>query len=259
MPGRLEAWGTRRSTKPRSARLEPSGPLDDDARYLAVRSRDARFDGSFFVAVTSTGIYCRPSCPSPPARPDEDSLLPNRGRGAASRVQGLQALCSRTPLRVRRSGTVVPMSSGAPCASSQTASWTATGVPGLARRLGYSERHLNRLLIAEVGAGPLGARPRPACPDCTNPARDDRARAAEIAFAAGFTSVRQFNDTIQEVFAPRAAGAQVPCRGSPRGAGALARRLRGPSPSGSPIGRPFQPCPALRVPRRTGHPRSRGG
>jgi AraC family transcriptional regulator of adaptative response / DNA-3-methyladenine glycosylase II len=53
-----------------------STPLDDDARYLAVRSRGARFDGWFFVAVTSTGIYCRPSCPSPPARPTRVRFFP---------------------------------------------------------------------------------------------------------------------------------------------------------------------------------------
>ena len=75
------------------------------------------------------------------------------------------------------------------------------GVPGLASRLGYTERHLNRLLTAELGAGPLAL------------ARAQRAQTAriliettglglaEIAFAAGFGSVRQFNDTIQEVYA----------------------------------------------------------
>ena len=68
-----------------------SAPLDDEARYLAVRSRDARFDGWFFVAVTSTGIYCRPSCPSPPARPPRVRFFPT---AAAAQRAGFRA-CKR--------------------------------------------------------------------------------------------------------------------------------------------------------------------
>jgi len=75
------------------------------------------------------------------------------------------------------------------------------GVPGLARRLGYSERHLNRLLIAEVGAGPLALARAQRAQTARILLETTRLRAAEIAFAAGFSSVRQFNETIQEVFA----------------------------------------------------------
>jgi AraC family transcriptional regulator of adaptative response / DNA-3-methyladenine glycosylase II len=75
------------------------------------------------------------------------------------------------------------------------------GVPGLARRLGYSERHLNRLLIAEVGAGPLALARAQRAQAARILLETTELRAAEIAFAAGFSSVRQFNETIREVFA----------------------------------------------------------
>jgi AraC family transcriptional regulator of adaptative response / DNA-3-methyladenine glycosylase II len=75
------------------------------------------------------------------------------------------------------------------------------GVPGLARRLGYSERHLNRLLIGEVGAGPLALARAQRAQTARILLETTQLRAGEIAFAAGFSSVRQFNDTIQEVFA----------------------------------------------------------
>ncbi|MFY0408087.1 DNA-3-methyladenine glycosylase 2 family protein [Solicola sp. PLA-1-18] len=177
------------------------GLVDDHERcYRAVRSRDTRFDGVFYTAVRTTGIYCRPSCPA---------VTPKAGNvefyrtAAAAHGSGFRA-CRRcrpdtTPgspewdvradvvgraMRMIRDGVV-----------------EHEGVPGLARRLGYTERHVGRVLRDELGAGPLAL------------ARSERARtarlllestampAADVAFAAGFTSVRQFNSTMQEVYA----------------------------------------------------------
>jgi len=75
------------------------------------------------------------------------------------------------------------------------------GVPGLALRLGYSGRHLNRLLIAEVGASPLALARAQRAQTARILLETTELRAAEVAFAAGFSSVRQFNETVQEVFA----------------------------------------------------------
>lgn len=173
---------------------------DFDACYRAVSSRDARFDGWFVTAVTSTGVYCRPSCPA---------ITPKRqnvrfyATAAAAQGGGFRA-CKRCR----------------PDATPGSPEWNTRhdlvaramrliadgvidreGVGGLARRLGYSERHLNRQLVAEVGAGPLAL------------ARSQRAQTArvliettdlpfvDVAFASGFASVRQFNDTVREVFA----------------------------------------------------------
>ncbi len=173
---------------------------DFDSCYRAVRSRDARFDGWFFIGVTSTGIYCRPSCPA---------ITPKKANArfyrtaAAAQAKGFRA-CKRCR----------------PDAVPGSPEWDARadavgramrlifdglvdreGVAGLARRLGYTERHLNRLLVTEVGAGPLAlARARRA-----HTARllveTTRLPISEIAFAAGFSSIRQFNDTVREVFA----------------------------------------------------------
>src|SRR5262245_56561066 len=177
----------------------PKVRLDFERCYRAVDSRDARFDGWFVTAVTSTGIYCRPSCPAITPKRSNVHFLPS---AAAAQREGFRAC-----LRCR------------PDAAPGSPEWNyradvvgramrliadgvvdREGVAGLAARLGYTERHLGRLLRAEVGAGPLAL------------ARAQRAQTArlliettalglaEIAFAAGFGSVRQFNDTIREVY-----------------------------------------------------------
>jgi len=214
--------------------------VDDDARYLAVRSRDARFDGWFFVAITSTGIYCRPSCPSPPARASRMRLFPT---AAAAQRAGFRA-CKRcvpdatpgSPEWDRRADVV-----GRAMRLIADGVVDREGVPGLARRLGYSERHLNRLLVAEVGAGPLALARAQRAQTARILLETTQLRAAEIAFAAGFSSVRQFNDTVREVFAlaPTELRARSTARGGEGSAwaapGAVALRLA--------YRRPFQPGP----------------
>jgi AraC family transcriptional regulator of adaptative response / DNA-3-methyladenine glycosylase II len=172
---------------------------DDDPRYRAMQTRDVRFDGWFFVAVTSTGIYCRPSCPSVMPRRHHVRFYPT---SAAAQRGGFRA-CKRcrpdtapgSPEWNRR-GDVV----GRAMRSITDGVVDREGVAGLARRLGYSARQLQRLLVTEVGAGPL---------DLARARRAETARvliettdlrAADVAFASGFGSVRQFNDTVRAVF-----------------------------------------------------------
>ena len=172
---------------------------DFELCYRALCSRDARFDGRFFTAVTTTGIYCRPICPAPTPYPQHVRFYPC---AAAAEAAGFRA-CRRCH----------------PEASPGSPDWNvradlaaralrliadgvvdADGVAGLARRLAVSERHLHRELVAEVGVGPLAL------------ARTRRAQTARmlidqtdlslttIAFTAGFTSIRQFNETMQVAF-----------------------------------------------------------
>jgi AraC family transcriptional regulator, regulatory protein of adaptative response / DNA-3-methyladenine glycosylase II len=175
-------------------------PLDPDHCYVAVQSRDVRFDGWFVTAVRTTGIYCRPSCPAiTPKRANVEFFTTS----AAAQERGFRA-CKRCR----------------PDASPGSPEWNTRhdvvarsmrliadgvvereGVSGLAGRLGYSQRHLNRVLTDELGAGPLAV------------ARAQRAHTArvlvettampftDVAFAAGFGSIRQFNDTVRDVFA----------------------------------------------------------
>ncbi len=181
-----------------SGRLEPM--TQDDRFYDAMRARDPRFDGTIFVAVKTTGIYCRPSCPTP-IHPKRVNVSFHRTAASAQRA-GYRA-CKRCR----------------PDASPGSPEWNVRGdlvgramrhivdglvdregVGGVARALAVSERHLHRILVEEVGAGPLEL------------ARSQRAQTArlliettdlsssDVAFAAGFSSIRQFHDTVRAVF-----------------------------------------------------------
>ncbi|OOC56826.1 AraC family transcriptional regulator [Nocardiopsis sinuspersici] len=175
------------------------GVMDDDQRYRAVHSRDARFDGVFYTAVRTTGIYCRPSCPAVTPKRANTRFYPT---AAAAQEAGFRA-CKRcrpdlTPgspewnLRADVVGRAMRLI--------QDGAVDRGGVGALASAVGYSERQLNRLLTAEVGAGPLAL------------ARTERVQTArvlvettdmpmaDVAFASGFASVRQFNETMRAVF-----------------------------------------------------------
>jgi AraC family transcriptional regulator of adaptative response / DNA-3-methyladenine glycosylase II len=175
--------------------------IDDFERcYRFMRSRDPRYDGFFFVGVTSTGIYCRPSCP---ARLPQRRNVRLFASAAAAQAAGLRA-CKRcepdaapgSPAWNRRADVA-----GRAFRLIADGVVDREGVSGLAGRLGFSERQLNRILTAEVGAG------------AAQLARAQRAQAAraliestdlglaQVALAAGFGSVRQFNDTIQAIYA----------------------------------------------------------
>lgn len=170
-----------------------------DERYRAISARDARFDGQFVTAVRSTGIYCRPSCP---ARTPKEANVTFYPTSAAAHEAGYRACKRCLPEAAPGSPEWDLRSDTAGRAMRLIADGVVEreGTEGLARRLGYSSRHLGRLLTAELGAGPLAL------------ARAHRAHTArmllvgtdlsvtDVAFSAGFASVRQFNDTIREVF-----------------------------------------------------------
>ncbi|MFE0532112.1 DNA-3-methyladenine glycosylase 2 family protein [Micromonospora parva] len=200
--------------------------LDFERCYRAVDSRDQRFDGWFYTGVTSTGIYCRPSCPAITPKRQNVRFFPS---AAAAQGAGLRA-CRRcrpdaapgSPQWDVRADVV-----GRAMRLIADGVIDRDGVPGLASRLGYTERHLHRMLSAEMGAGPLAL------------ARAQRAQTAriliettdlgmaEIAFAAGFGSVRQFNDTLREVYASAPSDLRT-ARGRQRaavGAGTITLRL----------------------------------
>jgi len=179
--------------------------LDADHCYRLLQTRDRRFDGWFVTAVRTTGIYCRPSCPAVmPKRPNVE-FFPT---SAAAQQRGYRA-CKRCR----------------PDASPGSPDWDVRGdvvaravrlvadgvvdregVHGLARRLGYSERHLNRVMSEELGAGPLAiARAQRAHTARTLLETTDMALPA-VAAASGFRSLRQFNDTVREVFAATPSG-----------------------------------------------------
>ncbi len=173
--------------------------LDFERCYRAVASRDPRFDGWFVTAVTTTRIYCRPSCPAVTPKRRNVRFLPSP---AAAQREGFRAC-----LRCR------------PDAAPGSPEWDnradvvaramrligdgvvdRDGVPGLASRLGYTQRHLHRMLCSELGAGPLALARAQRAQTARVLIETTEMGLAEIAFAAGFHSVRQFNDTIREVY-----------------------------------------------------------
>lgn len=200
-----------------------SSLLDFDHCYRAIESRDHRFDGWFVTAVRTTGIYCRPSCPAiTPKRKNVEFFR----AAATAQANGYRA-CKRCR----------------PDASPGSPEWNTRadtvaramrliadglvdrdGVGGLAARLGYSERQIHRLLVAEVGSGPLAL------------ARAQRAQTAriliettsmpitDVAFAAGFRSVRQFNETIGDVYAASPSALRA-AKAPPPGSGSISVRL----------------------------------
>ena len=217
---------------------------DPDHCYQAAQSRDARFDGWFFCAVTSTGIYCRPSCP---ARTPKRENMRFYATAAAAQQAGFRA-CLRcrpdaTPgspewnvradlvaraMRLIRDGLV-----------------DREGVEGLARRLGYSTRQLNRLITAEVGTGPLAL---------ARAQRSQTARillettdlpVAHVAFAAGFSSLRQCNETVRQTFADTPSGLRARAARTAQGR----RSRRAPATQAIalrlPCRRPFNPASVL--------------
>src|SRR5215475_601088 len=183
-----------------SARTIERVELDFESCYRAVSSRDQRFDGWFFTAVTSTGIYCRPSCPAQTPKSGNVLFFPT---AAAAHRHGFRA-CKRcrpdatpgSPEWDTRADVV-----GRAMRLISDGVVDRHGVSGLADRLGYTPRHLNRMLTEEVGAGPLALARGQRAQTARTLIETTEMGLAEIAFAAGFKSVRQFNDTFREVYA----------------------------------------------------------
>jgi AraC family transcriptional regulator, regulatory protein of adaptative response / DNA-3-methyladenine glycosylase II len=173
---------------------------DQERCYRAVLGRDRRFDGVFYTGVRTTGIYCRPSCPAVTPRRKNVAFYPT---AAAAQSAGFRACRRCRPDLTPGSPEWDVHADVAGRAMRMIADGVVEreGVPGLAARAGYTQRHLNRVLTTQLGAGPLAL------------ARAQRAHTArlliettelgfaDVAFAAGFSSVRQFNATVREVYA----------------------------------------------------------
>jgi AraC family transcriptional regulator of adaptative response / DNA-3-methyladenine glycosylase II len=205
--------------------------LDHETCYRAVSSRDPRFDGWFVTAVRTTGIYCRPSCPATTPKRRNVDFFPT---SAAAQLAGFRA-CRRcrpdaspgSPEWNVRSDTVARamrlIGDGAV---------DREGVTGLAHRLGYSERQLHRLLVAEVGAGAQALARAQRAHTARTLIETTDLKLSEVAFAAGFASIRQFNDTIRAVFAttPRDLRDKAAARGAVPVPGTMVLRLASRQP-----------------------------
>jgi len=189
--------------------------LDDTSCYRAAQSQDARFDGWFFVGVTSTGIYCRPSCPARTPYRRNVRFYPT---AAAAQLAGFRA-CKRCRPDATPGSPAWDLRADVVARAMRLIADGAVdrdGVPSLAARLGYSVRQLERLLRAEVGAGPLALARAQRAQTARLLIETTGLRLSEVAFAAGFASIRQFNDTVRAVFATTPTGLRAKAAGADR-------------------------------------------
>ncbi|MET8156171.1 AlkA N-terminal domain-containing protein [Sphaerisporangium sp. NPDC005289] len=210
--------------------MTPHQTLDFDSCYRAASARDMRFDGRFYTAVTSTGIYCRPICPA--RTPARRNVRFYRHAAAAEAAGFRPCRRCRPELSPGDPGWDVAADLvGRALRLIDDGVADEYGVAGLAQRLHVTERHLLRLFTARLGAGPLAVARTRRLLLAKQLLTETALPITDVAFAAGFGSVRQFNATMKEAYgfapselrtsngplaaarrapAPRAAGHAVP-------------------------------------------------
>jgi AraC family transcriptional regulator, regulatory protein of adaptative response / DNA-3-methyladenine glycosylase II len=188
-----------RSLSEQKAEIDAGAEVESDVWWQAIRSRDRRFDGRFFVAAVTTGVYCRPTCPVPFAKPNNIALY---GCAAAAETAGFR------PCRRCR-----------PETSPGTPAWLGTsavvsralrlihegalnddGVDQLAERLGIGSRQLRRLFVQHLGASPVQIASTHRVHFARNLIEETDLPMSIVAMNAGFRSIRQFNHTLKATF-----------------------------------------------------------
>jgi AraC family transcriptional regulator, regulatory protein of adaptative response / DNA-3-methyladenine glycosylase II len=181
--------------------LAPMEQLDPIACYRALQTRDARFDGRIFVGVTSTGIYCRPVCPARTAKFENTRWY----RSAAAAQEAGFRPCLRcrpetAPDLGAWRGTSNTVTRGLALIAEGALDGDEAGVDRLAERLGVGGRQLRRLFKQHLGASPVAVAQTRRVLFAKQLIHDTRMPMTEIALAAGFGSVRRFNEIFQTLF-----------------------------------------------------------
>jgi AraC family transcriptional regulator of adaptative response / DNA-3-methyladenine glycosylase II len=166
--------------------------LDSNACYRAARARDRRFDGRFFVGITSTHIYCRPICTARPAQRKNMRFYSN---AAAAEGAGFRPCLRCRPERAPGLAPVDAVSRlvGAAMAGIEEHALSSAHVGELAASLGISDRHLRRVTEAELGVSPIELAQTQRLLLAKRLLRETALDLTDIAFASGFGSVRRFN------------------------------------------------------------------
>src|SRR5438477_6369979 len=173
--------------------------LDHDACYRAICQRDVRFDGRFFTAVKTTGIYCRPICPA--RTPRRENIAFYRSAAAAQEAGFRPCLRCRpetAPDLGAWRGTSNTVSRA--LALIEMGALDEAGMERLAERLGVGERHLRRLFRRHLGASPIAVAQTRRILLAKQLIHETRLPMAEVALAAGFGSIRRFNETFRTLF-----------------------------------------------------------
>jgi AraC family transcriptional regulator, regulatory protein of adaptative response / DNA-3-methyladenine glycosylase II len=179
----------------------PMDLLDRAACYRAMQTRDARFDGRLFIGVASTGIYCRPVCP---ARTPKFENCTFHASAAAAQQAGFRP-CLRcrpetAPDLASWRGTSNSVSRALALIAEGALDGDENNVDGLASRLGLGERQLRRLFQQHLGASPVAVAQTRRVLFAKQLIQETRLPMSEVALAAGFGSVRRFNETFQTLF-----------------------------------------------------------
>ena len=176
-------------------------PLDPTLCYRAMQSRDPRFDGRLFVGITSTGIYCRPICPARTAKFENCRFFPS---AAAAEEAGFRPCLRCRPETAPElgawRGTSNTVSRGLALIAEGALDGDDASVDGLAARLGVGERQLRRLFQQHLGASPIAVAQTRRLLFAKQLIHDTRLPMAEIALAAGFGSIRRFNEIFQRLY-----------------------------------------------------------
>jgi AraC family transcriptional regulator of adaptative response / DNA-3-methyladenine glycosylase II len=178
----------------------------DDICYRALSARDSRFDGRLFVAVKTTGIYCRPICPARTPKRANCRFFPS---AAAAQMAGFRP-CLRcrpeiSPDAAAWRGTSNTVSRALALIAEGALDGGESGLPALADRLGLGERQLRRLFEKHLGVPPIAVAQTRRLLFAKQLIQETRLSMAEVAEASGFGSVRRFNDAFRKLYgrAPR--------------------------------------------------------
>jgi AraC family transcriptional regulator of adaptative response / DNA-3-methyladenine glycosylase II len=205
--------------------------LDHDACYRAISVRDARFDGRFFTGVKTTGIYCRSICPARTPRSENVTFFPS---AAAAQEAGFRPCLRCRPETAPDLGAWRGTSNTVSRALSliEMGALDDSDVDTLAGRVGIGQRQLRRLFDQHLGASPIAVAQTRRVLLGKQLVHETRLPMTEIAMAAGFGSLRRFNETFAALFGRpptalrRAAGPDVSAGG--RGEVSLLLRYRPP-------------------------------
>lgn len=173
--------------------------MDDDACYPAIETRDPRFDGRLFVAVTTTGVYCRPFCPAPTPKRENVRFFHT---AAAAQEAGFRPCLRCRPETSpdlafwRGSSNTVARALGL----IEAGALDDANVEALAIRLGMGERQLRRLFRQHLGASPVSIAQTRRMLLAKQLIQDTRLPMAEVSAAAGFGSIRRFNEIFQRLY-----------------------------------------------------------
>jgi AraC family transcriptional regulator, regulatory protein of adaptative response / DNA-3-methyladenine glycosylase II len=173
--------------------------LDHEACYRAIQARDARFDGRIFTGVTSTGIYCRPVCPARVPKRENVRFFPS---AAAAEEAGFRACLRCRPETAPEGGAWRGASSTVSRALGliENGALEDGNLDRLAERLGVGSRQLRRLFQEHLGASPLGVAQTRRVLLAKQLIHETQLPMAQIALAAGFGSVRRFNETFRHLY-----------------------------------------------------------